>query len=359
VTDCLDEKQITMISNREADRSEPAFPANVVFLFPGQGSQEVGMGQDLFKGDAGFRRLVSLASDVTHEDLEKLCLRGPERKLRKAQFLQPLLAAVSLGYLRHVREAGIAPRVVLGHSLGEITSLAASGVIRDDDAVAIAAKRGELMDEAASKCNGTMMAVLFMALDKVNELLAETNAFFHASSGAPSGAPDRIVLANDNAPNQIVISGDTAALDEFSRRVAGQGLGKCKSILVSGPWHSPFMASAHDLFRAWVAAIRFSPPSTSLVLNGTARSESDPEVIRRLVTDQLVRPVQWRRSMDAVRDLRPDAILEIGPGRILSGLVRVNGFPKKTVVYNINNMAGLHRAVQELPKAAYMAGGGK
>lgn len=321
------------------------------------------MGQDLFKGDAYFRGLVSLASDLTHEDLEKLCLRGPERKLRKAQFLQPLLAAVSLGYLSHVREAGIAPRVVLGHSLGEITSLAASGVIRDEDVVAIAAKRGELMDDAASKCNGTMMAVLFMALDKVNELLAETNAFFRATSGGPfglslgdprdksSGLPDRIVLANDNAPNQIVVSGDVEALDEFSRRVAGRGLGKCKSILVSGPWHSPFMASAHDLFRAWVAAIPFSVPSVSLVLNGTARSESDPEVIRQLITDQLVKPVQWRRSMDAVRDLRPDAILEIGPGRILSGLIRVNGFPKKMVVYNINNLAGLHRAVLELPRA--------
>jgi [acyl-carrier-protein] S-malonyltransferase len=334
-------------------RSDPAFPTNIVFLFPGQGSQEVGMGQDLFKGDAHFRGLVSLASDLTHEDLEKLCLHGPERKLRKAQFLQPLLAAVSLGYLHHVRQAGIAPCVVLGHSLGEITSLAAGGVISDEDAIAIAARRGELMDEAASKCDGTMMAVLFMALDKVNELLAEVNG----SLPSPRGATDRIVLANDNAPNQIVISGDLRALEEFSRKVADRGLGKCKSILVSGPWHSPFMASAHDLFGAWVAAIPFSVPSVSLVLNGTARSESDPEVIRRLVTDQLVKPVQWRLSMDAVRDLRPDAILEIGPGRILSGLIRVNGFPKKMVVYNINNLAGLHRAVLELPKAQSCFGG--
>lgn len=318
---------------------------NLVFLFPGQGSQEVGMGADLFKGDAHFRGLVERASDVTHENLEKLCLHGPDKKLRKAQFLQPLLAAVSLGYLSRVREAGIRPSVVLGHSLGEITSLAASGVVSDEDAVTIAAKRGEFMDEAASRCNGTMMAALFMPLATVNGLLAEMNG--------------SIVLANDNAPDQIVLSGDTEALEEFSRRVSGRGLGKCKSILVSGPWHSPFMAGAHERFKAWVSAVRFSAPSISIMLNGTARCESDPEVIRQLVTDQLIRPVQWRLSMEAVRDLRPDAILEIGPGRILSGLVRVNGFPNKTVVYNVNNLAGFQRAAKELSNEAYTIGGGK
>jgi [acyl-carrier-protein] S-malonyltransferase len=314
---------------------------NIVFLFPGQGSQEVGMGQDLFKGDERFRRLVSLASDMTHEDLERLCLHGPEKKLRKAQYLQPLLAAVSLAYCAHVRDAGIRPSIVLGHSLGEITSLAASGVVTDENAVAIAAKRGEFMDEAASRCNGTMMAVLFMALDKVNELLAETCSM-------SSGAPDRVVLANDNAPNQIVVSGDADALAEFSRLVGERGLGKCKSILVSGPWHSPFMNGARDLFETWVAAVPFSAPSVPLMLNGTARCESDPEVIRRLVTDQLVKPVQWRLCMEAVRNMQPDAFLEIGPGRILSGLVRVNGFPRTMSVYNVNNFTGLQRAVKEL-----------
>jgi [acyl-carrier-protein] S-malonyltransferase len=299
------------------------------------------MGQDLFKGDERFRRLVSLASDMTHEDLERLCLHGPEKKLRKAQYLQPLLAAVSLAYCAQVREAGIRPSIVLGHSLGEITSLAASGVVTDENAVAIAAKRGEFMDEAASRCNGTMMAVLFVALDKVNELLAET-------CGMSSGAPDKIVLANDNAPNQIVVSGDADALAAFSRLVSERGLGKCKSILVSGPWHSPFMNGARDLFKTWVAAVPFSAPSVPLMLNGTARCESDPEAIRRLVTDQLINPVQWRSCMEAVRNMQPDAFLEIGPGRILSGLVRVNGFPRTMTVYNVNNSAGLQRAVKDL-----------
>jgi [acyl-carrier-protein] S-malonyltransferase len=193
-----------------------------------------------------------------------------------------------------------------------------------------------------------MMAVLFMALDAVNDLLAEMNK----SSGLSFGAPDRIVLANDNAPNQIVISGDLRALAEFSRRVSERGQGKCKNILVSGPWHSPFMNSAYEDFIKWVVTIPFSAPTVPLMLNGTAGCESDPVVIRRLVSDQLVKPVQWRLCMDAVRDMHPDAILEVGPGRILSGLVRVNGFSKKTVVYNVNNLAGLARAAHELSPTA-------
>jgi [acyl-carrier-protein] S-malonyltransferase len=308
----------------------------IVFLFPGQGSQEIGMGQDLFKGDAFFRSLISLASDLTHEDLEKLCLRGPEKKLRKAQFLQPLLTAVSLGYLRHVREKGISPDAVLGHSLGEITSLAAGGVVSNEEAVTIAARRGEFMDEAAGRCNGGMMAVLFTPLETVKELLSDMNA------------PDKIVLANDNAPDQIVISGDIQAMQAFSKRLAGLGIGKTKTILVSGAWHSPFMSGALKQFAAWVETVTFKPPVVPLLLNGTGGFETDPAAIKLLVTQQLVKPVLWRACMQALLAKKADVFLEIGPQRVLSGLVRVNGFPKSTTVYNVNNLTGLERAAREL-----------
>jgi [acyl-carrier-protein] S-malonyltransferase len=308
----------------------------IVFLFPGQGSQEVGMGQELFKSDPYFRSLVKIASDLTHEDLEKLCLRGPEKKLRLARFLQPLLAAVSLGYLRHVRGNGITPAVVLGHSLGEITSLAASGVVSNEDAVAIAAKRGELMDEAAARCDGGMIAVLFAPLDKVQTLLSEMNA------------PDKIVVANDNAPNQIVVSGETTTLAIFSKLLTGRGIGKTKSILVSGPWHSPFMNHARGKFGAWVESFTFRPPSIPILMNATAKTESDPAVIKRLITDQMVKPVYWRSCMETLLAMKADTFLEIGPQRILSGLIRVNGFPKGTAVYNVNNLTGLERAAKDL-----------
>jgi [acyl-carrier-protein] S-malonyltransferase len=311
----------------------------IVFLFPGQGSQEIGMGRDLFRDDPFFRSLVGIGSDLTHHDLEKLCLRGPEKKLRKAQFLQPLLAAVSLGYLRHVRQRGIAPNAVLGHSLGEITSLAASGVVTSEEAVTIAAKRGQFMDEAASLCNGGMTAVLFTPLDKVNELLAAMRR------------PRDIVLANDNAPNQIVVSGDLGAMAEFSRLLGEQGIGKTKSVLVSGPWHSPYMNDAMAKFRSWVGSISFNAPKIPLLLNSTGSFETDPAEIKDRVTEQLVKPVFWRACMETLRAMHANTFLEIGPQRVLSGLIRVNGFPKSTTVYNVNNLTGLERVARELVDA--------
>ena len=310
------------------------------FLFPGQGSQEVGMGQDLFQNNANFKALVQCASDHTHEDCEKLCFHGPEKKLFKARFLQPLLVAVSLGYFHCVKEQGINADVVLGHSLGEITSLGACGTVTHEEAVAIAAKRGELMDEAASRCDGTMMAVLSLSAEKVWSLLVEMNA------------ADRIVFANDNAPGQVVVSGDKEKLKEFSARVALAKQGTCAMLKIAGPWHSPFMRTAQTRFEHWVraAGIVFKKPGLPLILNATAREEHDPEEIKRRIIGQLTQPVFWRQSMEELKTRGIDTILEIGPGRVLSGLVRANKFPRDTVIYNINNLRGLQRAVEGIGK---------
>jgi [acyl-carrier-protein] S-malonyltransferase len=314
--------------------------SKIAFLFPGQGSQEIGMGLDLFRDDAHFRSLIEYASAMTEEDLEKLCLKGPEKRLIAARYLQPLLVAVSLGYLRRIREAGVAPDVVLGHSLGEITALAASGVVGEREAVAIAAKRGELMDEAAAQCDGTMMAVMFVPLEKVEKILEEM------------GAPDRIVLANDNAPDQIVISGDNKLLDQFAHWVTHEKLGKCRKLVVSGPWHSQFIRSARLRFEDWAEPVPFKRPECALVLNATAKCEMHPTTIKHLVTWQLTAPVFWRECMTSLKEMGIDTILEIGPGRVLSGLTRVNGLTKDVAVYNVNNLRGVEQAVEALRQQA-------
>ncbi len=294
------------------------------------------MAHDLFKDDAYFRALIEYGSALAEEDLEKLCLRGPERKLIKSRYVQPLLVAVSLGYLRYIREAGIEADLVAGHSLGEITALAASGVVGDREAISIAAKRGELMDEAAARCDGTMTAVIFVPLEKVEQILVEM------------GAPDRIVLANDNAPDQVVVSGETTLLEQFAHWVSHEKLGKTRKLVVSGPWHSPFLTSARVQFENWAEPIPFVKPRIPLVLNATAKAETHPTTIKHLVTWQLTAPVFWRECMATLREQGVDTILEIGPGRVLSGLARVNGFRKETRIYNVNNLRGVEQAVQGL-----------
>lgn len=310
-----------------------------VFLFPGQGSQEIGMGRDLLKDDEYFRSMIEYASEYVHEDLEKLSQKGPEKKLVKARYLQPLLTAISLGYLRHLRERGINADLVLGHSLGEITALAAAGIVEDKEAVTIAAKRGALMDEAALRCNGTMMAVLFVSLEIVEKLLHKINE------------PDLIALANDNAPNQIVLSGDIDVLKRFEEIIRQEKFGKCRKIIVSGPWHSHFMKSARKEYEVWVESVNFEKPHTDIILNATAKTESHPTTIKHLVIWQLTSPVFWRESMDMCKNMGVDTFYEIGSGRVLSGLIRVNGFPKKTTVYNINNMRGIESAQTDIKKA--------
>jgi len=310
--------------------------AKIAFLFPGQGSQEIGMGRDLFGSDTHFTSLIRLASEITGEDLEALCLRGPDKKLMKAKYLQPLLTAVSLGYHRLVRQAGITPECVLGHSLGEITSLGASGIVSDEDAVRIAAKRGELMDAMAANVDGGMMAVLFVPMVLVEELLESMNC------------ADRLVLANDTAADQIVLSGDSEMLDKFAAMVMEKKIGKTKKLLVSGPWHSPYMKGARVAFEEWAEPLMFQKPTVPIVLNAIARPDTHPSTIKHLVTWQLTSPVFWRESMETLKHMGIDTLLEIGPGRVLSGLARANGFGKETRVFNVNNLRGVETVIKEV-----------
>ncbi len=305
------------------------------FMFPGQGSQEPGMAADLFKSDPYFRSLIQLGSDLTGCDLEKLCLKGPDRTLRKAFYLQPLLTAVSLGYLRRLLENGIEADCVLGHSLGEIIALGAGGVIDYETTVTIAAKRGELMDEAASQVDGGLLAVMFVPLDKIEAMLTE------------EVDPHRVVLANDNAPNQVVLSGDMEALDACADKIRKDRLGRCQKLNVSGPWHSPYLDEARKTYEAWVNPICFDRPHTPIVLNATGKEERHASTIKHLVTWQLTSPVFWRESMERLHEIGVDRLCEIGPGRVLSGLARVNGFKRGSCVYNVNNLRGVERVTRE------------
>ncbi|HEX7569309.1 MAG TPA: ACP S-malonyltransferase [Verrucomicrobiae bacterium] len=343
-----------------------------VFLFPGQGSQEIGMAADLFKADAPFRELARRASERTGADLEKICRRGPERELTRTKNLQPLLVCVSLGYLRHLADKGIRADKVLGHSLGEISALAAAGVVSFETAVDIAAKRGELMDAAASRVAGGMTAVISSEREAVLQLLAQkfpevrlvpeqlvgSSAFRRPDTVAQ---PDRLkaelqtaavtscaqlVLANDNTPNQIVLSGEIAALEQFTALVAAEKLGQCRRLAVAGAWHSPLMAQAAQEFSNWLEMVEFHAPKLPLIFNVTAETESDPQKIRQFIARNLVEPVRWRTAMASLRGAEKLALFEVGPGRVLSGLARANGFGDDVKIFNINNLRGVEMAAR-------------
>jgi [acyl-carrier-protein] S-malonyltransferase len=289
------------------------------------------MAADLFREDERFLALIAHAETLVGRDLRALCARGPERLLARTDLLQPLLVAVSLGYHRRLVDRGIAPEVVAGHSLGEITALAAAGVVTDETAVTLAAWRGELMQEAAVDLDGGMLAVV---TDRREEFL---NWFAAA-------APSEVVIANDNAPGQLVLSGRVQILGELARRISAEGLGRHRLLDVAGSWHGPWMAQARDQFGRRVAQIPFAPPSIPILMNATGRPAADPEEIRNLVVESVAAPVRWREIMERLRETEVTAILEVGPGRVLCGLARENGFPAATRIFPAGSLRGVEAA---------------
>jgi len=301
------------------------------FLYPGQGSQAVGMAADLFREDERFRALIAHAESLVGRDLRTLCLRGPEKILAQTDLLQPLLVAVSLGYHRRLVDRGVAPDVVAGHSLGEITALAAAGVVTDETAVTLAAWRGELMQESAADLDGGMLAVV---TDRREEFLGWLATF----------GPRDVVVANDNAPRQLVLSGRRRILRELAGRITTEGFGRHRLLDVAGPWHGPWMARAREHFAKRAGQLPFAPPAIPILMNATGRVAIDPEAIRDGIVESIASPVRWREAMARLREMEVSPVFEVGPGRVLSGLARENGFPATTSIFPVGSLSGVEAA---------------
>ena len=299
------------------------------------------MGADLLPSDDWARTQLRQASATAGEDLERLCLKGPERKLMRSAFVQPLLTIISLALWRRLAARGLTPDLVAGHSLGEIPALAVAGVITPEEAVTMAATRGVLMDEAAERTPGGMAAV-FRSLHETETLIAQL------------GMTDRVFVANDNAPTQVVVSSEAGALDEFTRQASQVSPGCCKALRVSGPWHTPHLAEARTRFTAWLESIPFNAPKIPLFSNVTAAADHHPDALRGNAARQMTDRVRWRETMDALHGRGVRIILEVGPGRVLAGLARANGIGHETDVRGVDSL----RAAESVC-ADYSAGGGK
>lgn len=304
----------------------------IAFLFPGQGSQEIGMGADLAAAPSDFTHWIQRASQQVGSDLLALARRGPQRELARTRFLQPLLVWTSLAYHRSLVDRGLQPDFVLGHSLGEISALAAAGVVTPETAIDIAVRRGALMEDAASRVEGGMLAVTTTDRDR---LIARLHAL------DPSHA---LALAADNTPEQLVFSGPVASLDLLATQLQQERLGSCRRLAVSGPWHSPAMAPAQLAFGQYLDTLEFHPPTRSLVLNVTGATESNPDLIRQRIAECLTQPVQWRTSMSRLQTAEARHLVEVGPGRVLAGLARANGLGNEVQVSSVGTLRAADRA---------------
>ena len=284
----------------------------IAFLFPGQGSQYIGMGADFCAGFAVARRTFEEAGDALGIDLAKLCFEGEAAALALTANAQPAILAASVAALRVVlEETEIRPDLVAGHSLGEFTALVASGCLGFGDAVRTVRKRGEFMQEAVPPGVGKMAAVLGLASEEVSGICAEV-----AGEGAV------VSPANFNSPAQTVISGEAEAVEAASELAKEKGARRVVELEVSAPFHCSLMEPAAARLRDVLSELDFHPIKYPVVTNTEARANADSSRVADILVEQVVSPVRWAESLEFLKDSGVSGFLEIGPSKVLSGLVK-------------------------------------
>lgn len=308
----------------------------LALLFPGQGSQSVGMGKDLYDSFPAAKKVFEEANEALGFDLAALCFEGPEESLKLTTNTQPAIVTVSVAVLNVLQEKlRMEAAFVAGHSLGEYSALICAGAIDFADAVRTVRKRGEFMQEAVPVGIGTMAAIIGLAREDVEAMCQQVNR------------DDNIVtLANINCPGQYVISGHVKAVEEIVELAKERGAKRAIPLPVSAPFHCALIRSAAEKLEPVLQAVQFNDLNIPLINNAEASIITSGAEARDSLVRQVYKPVRWEQSIRLMRERGVTTFIEVGPGKVLSGLLR--RIDKAATGLNVNDIQTLEKTVEAL-----------
>lgn len=306
----------------------------LAFVFPGQGSQTVGMGKELTEQNEANKKMMEQADAALGFELTKLMFEGPQEELTLTYNAQPALLAAGAMIAQQLKQNRIAPDYTAGHSLGEYTALVASGVLSFEDAVVAVHKRGLYMNDAVPAGEGAMAAILGMDREKLEAVTAEIT-----DAGFP------VQAANLNCPGQIVISGSKEGVDRACTALKEAGAKRALPLNVSGPFHSVLMEPAAGKLEETLQAVDMKDAEVPVIANVTAQPAVNEQEIKKLLVKQLYSPVRWEESIETLVGLGVTHFIECGPGKVLSGLIRK--IDRTAKVYSVYDAETLQNVLEE------------
>ena len=309
----------------------------IAFVFPGQGSQKIGMGKDLIENYPEAKNLINRANEALKEekvDIGKICFEGPEEELKNTVNAQPAILTVSTILCKLLRKNKIEPSLVAGHSLGEYSALVASSAIKFEDAVKLVRKRGEYMQNSTPAGTGSMLAIIGIEKDEISEMCEKIKDI------------GIVEIANHNSPTQIVVSGEIKALEKFAVMAKEKGARLAIPLKVSAPFHSSFMETAKENLARYLEKVKIDNPKIPISCNVTADYIKNKERVRSALIEQMTQPVKWVDSIKKMNFEGINCFVEVGPGKVLRGLIKQ--IIPESEVYNVFDSNSLQNVVEKI-----------